>query len=201
MGHMLSPLNGVFDLELGATEYGEKLHAIMGPRFGIWKHSYAHEIKACIGQQIWKRYFSFALVRNPISRTVSTFKYLKMHAHAYPEASDYSDINEFISSDYWKSVGPDRMFNPQFHWISDLRNLNDPTIIVDRVFKVEQMESVFPEIMNSLELKEEIRDSLKILNKNKSTEIKSDSLNLSSDSIECIFRRYKFDFSLFKYDI
>ena len=33
--YALSPLTTFADLELGSTEYGEKLHALMGPRFGI----------------------------------------------------------------------------------------------------------------------------------------------------------------------
>lgn len=198
--HTLSHLTTYADLELGSTAYGEKLHAIMGPRFGLAKHSFASEIRGVVGQQVWKRYFTFSFVRNPYSRTLSTYAYLKQHekkGYAFMEA--YETFDEFVSSEDWSRPGPDRMLQPQFFWVR--RRHESLELAVDFVGKVETYEADLDKVVDLIGVNEHDRVKLRTEKKNVSAKPKKAGPALSETSIERIRERYAPDFDAFGYDL
>ncbi|MEA5467103.1 sulfotransferase family 2 domain-containing protein [Leptothoe sp. PORK10 BA2] len=67
------------DVMLGSTKYGERLQKSYQKKFGIYKHSSAAEIKAMMGDEVWREYFTFTVVRHPIDRMVSFYEYLQTY--------------------------------------------------------------------------------------------------------------------------
>jgi hypothetical protein len=66
------------DVVLGLTPIGLALHQPFHERFGLYKHSTAREIRAVVGESVWREYRSFAVVRDPVDRARSLYGYLKM---------------------------------------------------------------------------------------------------------------------------
>lgn len=65
------------DIELGSTAYGARIEPVYRSRFGLWKHSPAESIRAVVGDEVWQRYVTFAVVRDPYARTRSLYDYLE----------------------------------------------------------------------------------------------------------------------------
>jgi hypothetical protein len=121
--------------------------------------------------EYWENYTTFSIVRNPISRFISFYKYWKMN-----ENLDY-DINQFIKNiDKIKTP----IKNQQSWFICE----NDK-IMVDVIIKYENLYE---------ELKKIKIDNIPHLNISK---IKDESfLNISKTSIDILHNLYKEDFKL-----
>ena len=117
MSAALAPLCTWRDLQLGGTEFGEQLHRAYGPAFGLRKHSFATELRNVVGHSDWQRLTSFALVRHPVARVVSTYQYLSLYPETYAFMKDVKTFAEFLHAPFWKQDGPDRMFLPQSSWL------------------------------------------------------------------------------------
>jgi len=65
------------DIVLGATPMGMALNAPYRERFGLYKHSTAREIRAVVGDEIWQSYTTFCVLRDPVDRALSLYRYLK----------------------------------------------------------------------------------------------------------------------------
>ena len=141
------------DLEIGGTGFGESIQTAYQRRFGIAKHSTAAEIQQVVGQVTWRKFFTFAFVRNPFARAVSVFNFLRTWEHL-PEASQvirsFSSFEDFVLSDYWMETeeGPDRMFRPQWLWLRSTRDYNDQ--LVEFVGKVESIKQDMAVIYQTL---------------------------------------------------
>ncbi|WP_396271297.1 sulfotransferase family 2 domain-containing protein [Ideonella sp.] len=113
---------GVLDLELGGTAFGEAIQTPYLRRHGLRKHSTAQEIRESIGAQRWASMSSFAVLRDPVERLASAYRFLKgwnsplntsrVHMLALPTFTD------FVASGLWEqSDGLDQMFRPQAAWV------------------------------------------------------------------------------------
>jgi len=65
------------DLMLGGTRDGNTLEAVYRPRFGLEKHSSAKTIRDIVGDATWDAYWTFALVRHPVSLLESYYRWIK----------------------------------------------------------------------------------------------------------------------------
>ena len=193
--HELAELTTWRDLELGSTNYGEKLHAIMGPRFGLYKHSRASEIASVVGQQSWNRYFTFTFVRNPFHRAVSSYKYFRMHSYTYRFIEPIKSFSEFVLWPDWGRVGPDRILQPQHHWLSGPASEGRP--IVDFVGKLENYREDLKRIVQLIGAE---KDLPSIGGERKNTTSSSKPVEVADALvIERIIHRYSWDFELFGY--
>jgi hypothetical protein len=113
---------GVLDIELGGTAFGEAIQTPYLRRHGLRKHSTAQQIREGIGAQRWASMTSFAVLRDPVERLASAYRFLKgwnsplntsrVHMLALPSFAD------FVASGLWEhSEGLDQLFMPQAHWV------------------------------------------------------------------------------------
>lgn len=186
------------DLEIGGTQFGERIQKAYIERFGLGKHSPASSIKDVVGKKFWKECFSFSIVRNPYDRVISTYKFLKKW-NGTPEAIkkeifNFKDINEYINSDIWdKSPGPDDIFRPQVYWLTDKDEREE--ILVDYIGRCEELDNSLAKIKSIIEDVEVLPIKTPILNKTDGT------MTLSPESIARINKYYARDFRLLGYEV
>ena len=115
------------------------------------KHSKAHEVRAAVGDEIWDRYFSFAIVRNPWDLMVSSYHWWLQKARKWRkfdvdvrriEAMD--GFSEYIQSEYGTTM-INRRPGAVYDWISA-----DGEVIVDHVGKLENMPQEWAHICQCL---------------------------------------------------
>lgn len=65
------------DVVLGGTMLGEALQSRYRDRFGVHKHSGARAVMAAAGAEDFAASFSFALLRDPVDRMTSLYRWLR----------------------------------------------------------------------------------------------------------------------------
>lgn len=196
----LVPYTNYCDLEIGGTDFGEQIQTAYTRRFGLAKHSTAAKIQGVVGAVTWSKYFSFAFVRNPFTRCLSTFHFLRKWDGAGIEFSSkmksFKNFEEYVLSDIWlESNGPDEIFRPQIYWL----NLpNKPNVIVDFVGKVEQIDKDMEFIMKVIEHPMLRKGLLSVPQLNTSYQSSLDDIK-NEAVIEKIVSKYKIDFETFGY--
>lgn len=145
VSHALEPLCSYRDIQLGGTPFGEQMHRAFQPRYGIGKHSFAVELRRAVGLETWTRYTTFSVVRDPVERTVSTYRYLKQHEEHYSFMRDIDSFPAFLQSEQWSGPGPDRMFEPQFRWLHEERDPRQR--MVDCFIPAAKLGAALPEML------------------------------------------------------
>jgi hypothetical protein len=205
------------DLEIGGTEYGEQFQEIYSRRFKIYKHSTMAEIGDVIGQEQAKKFFRFAFVREPLSRALSTYHFLRKwqgSGQFGQEVLNFPTFESFVMSDLWASSdGPDRILRPQATWLTDPNN--PESLVVDYAGKIENFDADLAEIITRIGLpgqvketeamarlglpaKAEHNDMGAIVVRNATGEYEKPQ-EASFGVRERIHNRYKLDYALFKY--
>jgi hypothetical protein len=181
------------DLEIGGTPLGQQLEDLFFQRHGLRKHSLAKEIRAVVGQETWDSFFKFSFVRNPFSRAVSTYRFLRRWRRwGGSEVMDnFPTIDDFVLSDFWSGSGPDRILAPQSLFLED-GSLN-------YVGHIETFHSSLMELLHRLELPFSEADFSTLPHELASPPGDRPS-RLAGNSIERICNRYQFDFVSFGYD-
>jgi hypothetical protein len=67
-----------------AVQEGTGHHA-PAPGHALTKHSTAVEARDYLGLEEWERYFTFSIVRHPIDRALSLYRYIETMAHPTPK--------------------------------------------------------------------------------------------------------------------
>lgn len=73
------------DLVIGSTDAGERLQPIYRKLHGLHKHNTATEIRTIVGEEIWERYWTFSMVRHPVSIYESFYRWQHKIYHNYAE--------------------------------------------------------------------------------------------------------------------
>ena len=156
-----------------------------GSKYG--GHSFASTLKIKY-KEIWESYYTFTIVREPFSRFASAYNYLKQR-NLNPALQNKNillskDINDYIVN-YFRTDSVLHML-PQYNFITD----NDE-IIVDDVFKYEELENSWKKILTKLNVP--IKE-LPHMNKTKKY-----SIEYSKESMDILYEYYKKDFELLHY--
>ncbi len=200
---VLSQFTNYCDLEIGGTTFGEKIQSAYRERFGIGKHSPAARIKRVTGDVTWSKMFSFSFVRNPFSRCLSTYHFLKKWESPNQKFTEqiraFTSFDDYVLSDIWdESSGPDDIFRPQCHWLRD----ENPSgqLIVDFVGKVEQIDADLLHCLNVIGVRKAATAFSMMPKLNTSEPHSLDSLQ-NKDVVEKIVKKYKVDFEAFSYPV
>jgi hypothetical protein len=150
----LSAYSRYCDIELGATALGEAMQALYARRHGLSKHSPARTIRAVVGPEFYSNCFTFSLVRDPLSRLVSTYHFLKFDYRDWDGSAvmdKFRSLSDFVASSYWSDdPGPDNMFMEQAFWLNGAPQGRE--VIVDYVGKVESYDSALATIVSRAKL-------------------------------------------------
>lgn len=197
----LSVLTNYCDLEIGGTHFGERVQGAYRERFGLAKHSTATEIRNVVGTVLWSRYVTFSFVRNPFTRCLSTYHFLRKWEGGNPELrqqiQSFETFDDYVLSKVWdESNGPDQIFRPQAHWLRSPAGAN--SLLVNYLGKLETLESDLQTVLHMIDAPKKVIENLKLLHLNKSQE-KVELISKNTRVVEKIIKRYAIDFELFKY--
>lgn len=112
-----------------------------GTELKLFNHARAVRAIRVMGNDAWKEYFTFAFERNPFDRVVSAYHYIKKNRVSKGLQCDQFTFNEFLRE-------PKKLEHLHRNgW--GLYTQNDK-IIVDRVYKFEELESSMNSIYDNL---------------------------------------------------
>ena len=202
ISHFLSPLTTYRDQEIGGTALGHAASSYYMNRFGLAKHSTALRIREAMGFDTFQAYSSFAVVRDPVDRVHSIYRFLQRWlrwrelpaytGHA-PVFDAYGDVNDFVRSEMFQTDGPGLIFRPQSTWVCD----ESKEIMVDRLIRFEKLQQGIEELVEELDLPADRLES-RLTVRNESRSGPSDAL-LDARSIAIVHERYASDYGIFGY--
>jgi hypothetical protein len=163
----------------------------------IRKHSSAIEVRTALGAAEFSRFFKFCAVRNPFSRTISLFRFLKFNFRAWPRSDvmeKMDSLEEFVASPIFRSRGPGGIISPQVHWLVDESGAN----CMDFIVRTETIEHDFRQIKARLGLPEAAAPLLK-RNQSKGEAEEFAAELVSGTVVDAIRSRYAADFRLLEY--
>jgi hypothetical protein len=196
---MLSELTHYRDQEIGGTGSGQAIARYFSNRFGLRKHSTAMQVRKIVGEETWQSYFKFGFVRNPYTRLVSAFQFLKGWSNCPPDArkriDGFGDVQSFLASDYWSdNPGPDNIFRPQTFWLCG--PAPDRPLLVDYVGHIETLADDIAEIRNRIGI---VPTDTATPFANRSARLPEETL-WTDDLVRRVKHRYQSDFSRFNYN-
>ncbi len=161
-------------------------------------HRTVHAYKRIFGPALFKQYYTFTFVRNPYSRLISAYRFLKDGGFnekdrkwASENLSQFDDFNEFVKE--WldeTTIWSYTHFKPQYYFICDF----DLKPEVDFIGKVETIDTDFEKVCNTLG----VPNNLAVNNKGRPDNTKWEDF-YSRESLEKVARVYHQDFELFNY--
>ncbi len=192
----LSRLTTFRDIEVGGTQYGEKIQDMYASRFDLRKHSPGRKIRAKAGPEVWRGFFVFAFVRNPYARAFSAWRFLQK----WKDGPHHAEIGAmsfeaFVMSEAFQT-GAIEIAKPQSWWLTD----PDGAVLdgIDFIGRVEQFDADFEFVLSAITRRRTAPRPL-------------ERANVSSDPDEwraaitpkakaAIEHAYASDFDLFEYD-
>lgn len=197
----LSKYSQYCDIEIGGTVFGEEIQAPYRRRYGLSKHSTADRLRSLIGHRDWARMYTFSFVRNPYARAASAFNFLKQWDGCPPNFKNiigqFATFEEFVLSEIFDQVtGPDDMFCPQARWLTAS---GSDKLLVDRVGKIEQLDTDLEQILKLAIPSKTIVESAPHLNRSEDRERLMLDAYRNSEVVDSVRARYAIDFELFSY--
>lgn len=160
-------------------------------------HKTAVQYRKIFGPYTFHKYFKFTFVRNPYSRLLSAYLFLKKggmnrnnQKWAEENLSPYSTFQEFVEG--W--INPENVltyyhFLPQYHFLCDDRQ----NLLIDYIGKVENIRKDFENICQKLGIEK------KLLSLNQTSGAIDWKSYYDDQTLEIVARVYKCDFDLFNY--
>lgn len=200
--NLLGQYTNYCDLEIGGTDFGEKIQNAYRQRFGLSKHSSARDIRNTVGHVQWSKLYSFSFVRNPFTRTLSTFQFLR-NWEGLPQdfksvVMAFRGFEDYLMSDWWANApGPDDIFRPQLHWLRTTPSSTE--LLVDYVGKTETIAKDLAHVAQAIGLpkQESLLTAIPRLNESRNTA----PVAWSMPMVSRIAERYRQDFEAFSYPV
>jgi len=198
---VLSGLCTILDIEIGGSSFGEAVQSAYLRRHGISKHSSARELRTVLGEQLWLKYVSFGVVRHPLDRLASAYRFLRQwnspQNRLLGQMIAFQSFADFVASDVWiEAEGPDRIFRPQAFWLADAHK---DEILVDRVLHTETLNTDLQRLLLDLGIpRAKVPIDVPQLNSTRKTD---QPVQLSGDLLERVRTRYARDLRMFGYSL
>lgn len=109
----------------------------------FYNHMPGPSAKARLGDKIWQDYFTFCFDRDPLEKVISLYYWKHRKTTSAP------DINDFVLND------PEDLLT---RWAARAESMywEGQSVIVDKVFRFEDMQEVLPELRRELGLSEDL---------------------------------------------
>lgn len=137
-------------------------------------------------QPHWKSYYKFAFVRHPYTRVLSEYFWVKGKTNHGLEFNR-KDFKSHLES-YYAKINTDHKLS-QTQYLYSSYNV----LLVDKVFRFEQIKTVFEELSGKLKLKSKLEHT------QKSSNSTSYTAELDNDDKYFIYELYRDDFEKFNY--
>lgn len=111
----------------------------------LFNHAPARRAKRAIGPQAWKDWFTFAFERNPYDRVISAFHYRKKNKTAKGDWDETATFADFLEI-------PDVL--ERLHMTGWGLYTNNDTIIVDKIYRFEDLNTAMKDIYARLGIDE-----------------------------------------------
>jgi len=208
--HALLPHLALRDVVLGPSPWG-KFNLVYYRKHGINKHSTAMKVKGFIGEDHWKDYYVFSVVRDPVDRLSSLYYFCEKAAKSTDSwnlRSIYNLLPGFLGGGIaqWPGVQAylatksfsEFIRHPLFQrgpgaWRqADILGGTGGELIVDRVAKYEKLPDDFLEICRTIGLRDV---NLGWRNASRNRDVARS--NVSADDVAYIEAMYERDFRAF----
>lgn len=116
-----------------------------------FEHLTAAEKKAEVGEQKWQDKFTFAFIRNPFDKVCSHYRY-RVKTNQTKLQDNPLSFADWVRRSYYEKDpfyhDSPKMFMPQSQWLSDASG----NIMVDQVYRFENLEKDFHDLCQRLDL-------------------------------------------------
>lgn len=112
------------------------------------KHETMIALLKRVGQATTAPYKTFAVIRNPLDRFVSHYRYLKSNPSRFPELSAINNLDAYadaIQAGRQDVIRRPERVMPQHEWV-----YSDDTLLAQQLFRFEDLPDAFAEICNFL---------------------------------------------------
>jgi hypothetical protein len=162
----------------------------IGVRNGRSTHHYMGIELKMILKELYPTYYKFSFVRNPYDRLISEYFWCRINNVGHKFNKTFDEFLDYVedvikNKKFFKPIENDH-FIPQYSFL-----FFNNKLIVNNIFKYEDIETVAPLIKKRLKIK----TSLQHLNKSVKNEI-----TLTQEQKDRIYNLYRIDFETFNYD-
>ena len=162
----------------------------IGVRNGRSTHHYMGIELKMILKELYPTYYKFSFVRNPYDRLISEYFWCRINNVGHKFNKTFDEFLDYVedvikNKKFFKPIENDH-FIPQYSFL-----FFNNKLIVNNIFKYEDIETVTPLIKKRLKIK----TSLQHLNKSVKNEI-----TLTQEQKDRIYNLYQIDFQTFNYE-
>lgn len=162
----------------------------IGVRNGRSTHHYMGIELKLILKELYPTYYKFSFVRNPYDRLISEYFWCRINNVGHKFNKTFDEFLDYVedvikNKKFFKPIENDH-FIPQYSFL-----FFNNKLLVNNIFKYEDIETVAPLIRKRLKIKTELQH----LNKSKKNEI-----TLTQEQKDRIYNLYKIDFETFNYE-
>jgi hypothetical protein len=162
----------------------------IGVRNGRSTHHYMGIELKMILKELYPTYYKFSFVRNPYDRLISEYFWCRIKDVGHKFNKTFDEFLDYVedvikNKKFFKPIENDH-FIPQYSFL-----FFNNKLIVNNIFKYEDIETVVPLIRKRLKIK----TVLQHLNKSNKNEI-----TLTNEQKDRIYNLYKIDFQTFNYE-
>ncbi len=175
------------DIVLGGEGFEKQSQKYM-KEYGIYKHSSAIKIRKFLGEKVWDDYYTFAFVRNPWDKILSTyFWFLKTHWGEKGKGGAIRRLPDFTA--YVRSKFLDEKSCSWFVYDKE-------KCIVDDIFRFEEMQKSFKNVCMNIGIPPA---NLPFLNATREMRKESYSTYYTAETRSIIEEKYAMDMAHFSY--
>lgn len=196
---VLKPMSTDSDIHFGSRRFSTDRLEEIKRATKLRKHSSAAEIRAYLGSDIWDQMTTFTIVRDPVDRAQSAYRFLKYKFRKWDNDNIMSNINtfdQFVHSEYFKTPGTGNVLMPQTYWINE-----NGKNIVDNICRFENIEKGIGDIFDKINISGESNHEYSKMDHVNSTSKYDHGEDIDNSTFDILHERYADDYRYLGYEI